>query len=156
MTRTRACRRGGEIIIAFVLTSVMVTAQQGSLTPLAEQGPAADASSLVGRWQLERIEYSQEKTVTPSSPEKYQVEFFDAGSLVAQLDCNRGRGGYTVSGSTLSIDPILSTLMACGGTSVAREFTKALQTATSFRRTHDTLILSMPNDGGTMHLTRVP
>lgn len=136
---------------------VTITVQQvPEIHQVAATDSQPDESSPVGRWQLERIEYGKDKTVTPSSPEKYRVEFLEGGSLVARLDCNRGRGGYKVSGSTLSIDPILSTLMACGGDSIAREFAKALQTATSFRRRNDTLMLSMPKTEGTMYLTTVP
>lgn len=154
----RECLHGMAVGIGFTLATTIVTAQQGSLTPqtTTSQGPASDRSSLIGRWQLERIEVSKDKTVTPPSPENYQVEFFESGSIVARLDCNRARGNYTVTGSSLTIEPNLSTLMACGEVSIAREFTKALQTVTSFRRTADTLLLSMRNSDATMYLKRVP
>jgi len=151
------CHHCGVLMVVLSSTIALVSAQQGSLTPQATvQNRSSDESSLIGRWQLDRIEYSEEKVVRPSSPEKYLVEFIAGGTLVAQLDCNRGRGGYKVTGSTLTIDPILATLMACGGDSIAREFTKALQTATSFWRVNDTLMLSMPNAAGTMHLILRP
>ncbi len=136
---------------------VTITVQQvPEIQDAAARDSQPDESSVVGRWQLERIEYGKDKTVTPPSPEKYRVEFTTGGNLVAQLDCNRGRGSYKLSGSTLAIDPILATLMACGEGSIASEFTKALQLSTSFRRANDTLMLSMRNDAGTVHMKLVP
>jgi heat shock protein HslJ len=151
----REYRHGAATLLMMTLVYVIVHGQQGSITTPPTQ-PASDQSSIVGRWQLERIEYGEDKTVTPQSPEKYWVEFFHGGTLVAQLDCTRGRGSYKISGSTIAIEPILSTLMACGEGSVVREFTQVLQTATSFRRADDTLALSMPKNTGTMHLKRLP
>lgn len=118
----------------------------------ASQGPP----SIVGRWQLDRIDLGKDKILTPASPEKYTVEFAAQGTLTAQLDCNRGRGGYTVSGTTLTIAPILATLMACGSDSIAGDFAQALQKATSFRQLNNALVLSLGQDGGTIHLTRMP
>jgi putative lipoprotein len=123
----------------------------GSVQFSPSQGPP----SVIGRWQLDRIDLGKDKVLTPSSPEKYIVEF-SGGTLTARLDCNRGRGGYTVSGDTLKIDPILATLMACGSDSIAGDFGQALQKATSFRQLNDALVLSIGQDGGAIHLTRVP
>lgn len=137
--------------------TITVRPVTGPPTPeLVAQQFDAGAESLVGRWQLQRIDYGNDKDVTPASPERYQIEFGEHGSLIARLDCNRGRGGYKVYGSTLTIDPILATLRACGNDSIVAEFTKVLQLATSFHRTDDRLVLSAADDAGTMHLTRLP
>lgn len=143
--------------------NVMVTVQPagggggvGVKPESVQLAPHQGPPTVVGRWQLDRIVLGKDKLLTPASPENYLVEFGSQGRLTAQLDCNRGRGGYTVSGDTLKVDPILATLMACGSDSIAGDFSQALQKATSFRLQFNELVLSLGKDGGTMYLTRMP
>ncbi|HEY2477044.1 MAG TPA: META domain-containing protein [Candidatus Cybelea sp.] len=45
-------------------------------------------------WQLVQIHNADNTTVRPDDPTKYALEFEADGSLVARLDCNRGRGTW--------------------------------------------------------------
>ena len=47
-------------------------------------------------WELVSFTESQRAPVTIAAPGRYTVQFLPAGELRLRLDCNQGRGGYSM------------------------------------------------------------
>ncbi len=98
-------------------------------------------------------------TVTPveridvADPSRYTLLLQADGKAVIQLDCNRGGGGYEITGHRISFGPIMSTRMACPEDSLVGIFTKQLEETTSYFTQGRELFLEMPYDSGTMRFT---
>ena len=63
-------------------------------------------------WQWEQFEGGDGSTITPDAPERYTIELLDDGSLLAQVDCNSGKGTATVDGNEIDLI-VATTRMAC-------------------------------------------
>ena len=44
--------------------------------------------------------------MTIADPSRYTVQFLPEGRLLARLDCNQGRGGYTAAEGVLTLTPL--------------------------------------------------
>ena len=77
------------------------------------------------------------------------------GSASADTDCNSFGGDYTLSGTTVSIEFSVSTLIACPETSTEGEFIADVESATSFAVSPDgnMLTLALPGTGNSMRFT---
>lgn len=118
---------------------------QAVATP--EPGP-----QLVGPvWELVTITLATGATLLPGEGD-YTLRFTEDGRMDAGLDCNSGGSTYesTAEGS-ISIGPVVSTLMFCGDDSIAADFTGALQAATAYNFTGGDLFITTP-DGTVLHL----
>ena len=65
------------------------------------QPPAAkkNESGLAGTsWQLVRIQYMDDKVLTPDDPAKYTLAFGTDGRVSMRIDCNRATGRLEVAG----------------------------------------------------------
>jgi heat shock protein HslJ len=70
------------------------------------------------------------------------VEFTPGGQITGSGGCNRFFGGYAIEGNTIKIGPIASTRKGCPGiTPVEMRFFAALESATTFERDGDKLVL---------------
>lgn len=60
---------------------------------------------------------------------------FDAGTVSGFAGCNRYSGGYTVDGPTLTLGPLISTLMACARPAdrIERDYLAALEAVAGWR-----------------------
>lgn len=101
-------------------------------------------------WGWTRTEYGNDTVVEAADPSRYTLTFEGDDNLAVLLDCNRGRGTYTLDGSSLSFGPIASTRMACPGDSQADRFAQDLENVVSFVLDGDVLALSLWADGGIM------
>ena len=99
-------------------------------------------------WQWQGFQGGDGAEIVPDDPSRYTVEFFADGSLAAQVDCNRGRGSYTVDGSQIDVGQLATTRMACPPDSLDAEFARYLDEAVSFVFREGKLYLALPADAG--------
>lgn len=108
-------------------------------------------NALVGTvWQWIETQYSDDSTVTAEDPSRYTITFHPDGTLEAQVDCNRGRGAYTVDSPMLTLGPLATTRMGCPPDSQADVFQQGLESVNSYVFDGDNLALSLALDTGIM------
>jgi len=111
---------------------------------------AAEAADILG------VDWEWVSTVTPveridvHNPENYTLRFQADGTAFMQFDCNRGSGGYELSGNQISFGPMVSTRMACPPESQDFVYMSQLEKITSYFVQDGNLFLEMPYDSGTM------
>jgi heat shock protein HslJ len=93
-------------------TTLTLTAGDTVIVLQDEEVVVPDASLTGGTWQLDSIIAGDAASSVPAGVES-TVQFADDGELRAALGCNTGRGSYSVTGDTLSIEPLATTKMAC-------------------------------------------
>lgn len=101
-------------------------------------------------WQLEQIQYSDDKLLEAASPSNYTIEFMDDGQLSIRADCNQAQGSFTEDGSSLSIDLGSTTLAPCPPESIAQDYLQALQAANGYFLQDGDLYIDLKLDTGTM------
>lgn len=95
-------------------------------------------------------------TVTPvervdsSNPQNYTITLEADGTVLAQFDCNRGRGSYELADYRLSFGVFAATRMACPENSQDSRFARDLERIATFFIDDGELYLEMPMDSGTM------
>lgn len=119
---------------------------------LAQATPPPDAAAIPpGVWRLVAFTPANGEAVTVADPSRYTLEFLPDGELAAQVDCNRGRGGYTAMDGVLTVTPMATTKMYCGSASHDAVFRQLLTAATSYQIDGDgALVLS--GSAGTLRL----
>ena len=148
-----------DIVVSYVLQDgnlyLAMFADTGimAFTPLAEEAEAADAPALAGTsWQWIKTVYGDETTIDVADPSRYTLTFNADGTISAQLDCNRGAGGFIQDGPLLAIGPVATTLMACPDDSQAFEFGRDLESVVSFVLQDGNLHLALFADSGIITL----
>lgn len=103
-----------------------------------------DSHPLAGtEWQLAAIDTSGSTTsLTPALQRRHTVTFNDGGELLAQLDCNRGRGTWTagqpVNGAgAIDIGPVAGTRTMCPAPSFGDQLASGLSEAQRYTTTMD-------------------
>jgi para-nitrobenzyl esterase len=117
----------------------------------AMQNPLVDAT-----WQWQGTLYGDDTRIEVQDPARYTLTFLPDGTLAAQVDCNRGRGSYTLDGSTLTFGPLTTTRMACPADSQAGGFLENLAAVKGYVLEGDTLTLALQLDTGTMTFVKTP
>ncbi|MCC6454531.1 MAG: META domain-containing protein [Caldilineaceae bacterium] len=116
--------------------------------PAEEASAGAGSGELVGTsWQWVQSVYEGDMAVIANDPTRYTITFNDDGSVQAQIDCNSGRGTYTVDGSNLTFGAITSTRMACPSDSQDGVFAADLAAVTSYLFADGNLHLTTSTDG---------
>lgn len=146
--------------LQFVTTTQFPVVTNGSPTAvevrvdLVDQ-MAGDETQLTNTvWQLEQIQYSDDKLLEPTSPGDYTVEFMEDGQMSIRADCNQTLGSFTEEGSSLSIDLGPTTLAACPPESIDQEYLQALQNASNYFFQEGDLFIDIWLDTGTMRFSR--
>ena len=127
-------------ILALVVSAMLVGACQSS-----------GGSGLTGKtwqWTASTTTVPASQSVVPD-PENYTITFNTDGTFAAKADCNQVSGGYTTSGSDLTITPGPTTLMACPEGSMDSLFLEGLGKAASFTISGSDLTIT-DSDEGTM------
>lgn len=98
------------------------------LSPLQAAGPAAPPA-LAGAWRLEDLAGSGVIDDAVAT-----LEFNQPGRVSGRGSCNQFSGPVTVTGSTISFGPLVSTRMACAEAVMSQEtrYLKAVQDAERF------------------------
>lgn len=105
-------------------------------------------------WKLEQILYSDGKRLKPTAPSNYTIEFMDDGQFSLRADCNRALGRFTEDDRSLSINLGPTTLAACPPQSIAQDYLRSLQNASSYFFRDDKLFIEIKADTGTMLFSR--
>jgi len=105
-----------------------------------------------GVWKLQSLETPAGGLVRISQPDRYTVEFKDAGVLAVKADCNACGGSYTISGEALQIGPLACTRAFCGSASYDTAFLGVLSDARSLGVRGIELSIDSPK--GTLRLVR--
>ena len=71
------------------------------------------SASIKGQWKL--VSYGSASSQTPAAADvDTSIEFLD-GKLSGNVGCNGFGGDYEVKGDTLTLGPVMSTMMFCEG-----------------------------------------
>lgn len=130
------------VTVSLLLTACATTASPGaSPTPSPTPTPVSTPVDLTGvTWLLDDL--GGKPPVAETFP---SAAFAEDGTVAGSGGCNRFRGSYTVSGSTIKVDDALaSTMMACDEAVMAQEaaFFDALLKAQTFSIQGEQLTLS--------------
>ena len=146
--------------LQFVTTTQVPVITNGNPTAvevqveLADQ-TAGDETQLTNTvWQLEQIQYSDDKLLEPASVGDYTIEFMEDGQLSIRADCNRAMGSFTEAGGSLSIELGPTTLAACPPESIDQDYLQALQGASTYSFQAGDLFIDIRLDTGTMRFSR--
>lgn len=109
---------------------------------------ASDLIGYVWMW-LEFLENND--TITqPDMPGNFTLEFFLDGVVNLRADCNNASGTYTVKGSQLDIEIMVSTLAVCPPESLSEEYIQLLNDSVAYIRQGELLFIDIMMDAGTM------
>ena len=124
-------------------------ATQGVVTPTVTQ-PAVAADILNKPWQWVAFTDAVNGTQDVANPANYTVQFQSSGVARIQADCNRGAGGYTIDGSSISIEIGAMTRAQCPDGSQSDDFVRYLDGAAVWFMDGDNLFIDLFADSGTM------
>ena len=114
------------------------------------QAPQQPADSLVGpTWRLVRFQGGDDRVMVPGDRTSYTLAFGADGRVSARIDCNRGAGGYKLSGSSIEFGPMAITRAMCPAGSMHDHVVKQLPHIRSYVIKDGRLFLSLMADGGT-------
>ena len=106
-------------------------------------------------WAWERFEDTAElNDISVNDPSRYTLLLKSDGQYELKADCNLARGEYTLGGSSLTIKPGLTTLVACAPDSLDNEYLTKLSYVASYVMDGDNLVLNLMADGGNMVFVR--
>jgi heat shock protein HslJ len=103
--------------------------------------PVAPSDVIGPVWQLVSVQAAGSAPVTIESPSRYTLRFETDGRLAVMSDCNGCGGAYQLSGSTLDVDALQCTLVACPLGSLDSRYRSAVERAESLARNDDELII---------------
>lgn len=90
------------------------------------------------------------EVIVAADPTRYIALFNSDGTLNIQADCNSVFSTYTTDGSSITINPGISSLVACLPDSQADQFMAQLNSAAIYFIQGGNLFLDLPFDSGTM------
>ena len=118
-----------------------------------EAGPELQGA----RWGWVRFLGSDDSTVVPDDPAKYELDFLADGKLRLRADCNRGGGTWSADATRrLRLDAAVLTRAMCPPGSLSDRFVKLLGQASSYLFRDDQLVIVLRVDTGSMFFSRLP
>lgn len=100
-------------------------------------------------WQLVRFQGADDTSRTLDDNTRYQIELHKNGSLIAQIDCNRGRGTWlSEEPGRIELRPLAITRAQCGPGSLHDQILKHWSHIRSYALRNGHLFLSLEKDGG--------
>ena len=130
---TRSAR---HLVIVAMLAAAFVVAGCDVLG-----GGSRDLTGKTWQWTASTTTAPASQSVVPD-PENYTVAFATDGTFSAKADCNQVAGAYTTSGSSLTITPGPSTLVACPDGSMGDLFVAGLAATQSYAIANSELTLT--------------
>ena len=127
----------------------------GCVQTFAGQLPSPEsAAELRGTsWQLVRFQGPDDTSRTLDDRTRYQIEFQKNGSLVAQIDCNRGRGTWiSEEPGRIELRPLAITRAQCAPGSLHDQILKHWSHVRSYVLKNGHLFLLLEKDGGSYEL----
>jgi heat shock protein HslJ len=117
---------------------------------------SAASNQLTGPvWQWTGTAAADGKVAVVAAPDRYTLTFQGGGRVLVRADCNRGGGGYEVSGSAMTMGPAALTRVACPPDSQDGAFMSQLSRVTGYAIAGNELTLAL-GDGRTMRLRPQP
>lgn len=107
-------------------------------------------SPLVGIvWQWIHFESpSALHDIEVDNPENYTIEFFADGTYALKNDCNTGGGTYETAPNALTINPGITTLVACGEDSLDQQLNEDLPMVVTYVLVDGNLFMNLAMDSG--------
>jgi para-nitrobenzyl esterase len=131
-----AVRLSGSLLVTLALVC--------GCAPMAPQEGLGGTS-----WQLVKFQGGDGTVLTPDDRSKYTLAFGTDGSLVARIDCNRGRGGWKSQGKNqVEFGPMALTRAMCPPGSLHDQIVRQLPHIRSYVMKDGHLFLSLMADGG--------
>jgi len=133
----------------------LVTAADGVRLAEFQAQTTDEGSEIVGviwKW-VQTLESNDTKRV-PDDPGKYTLEFLPDGKVSIQADCNQGSGTYTINGQRISIEILITTLVACPPDSLEQEYIRDLNATVIYFTQNGDLYLDLKFDTGTMKFVK--
>ena len=117
---------------------------------LRKVGSGRPRSRLEGTsWQLVQFEGGDDTVLRPDDRGKYTIEFGRGGRLHTRIDCNRGEGTWSSSGSNqLQLAPLALTRAACPAGSLHDQIVRQWPNIRSYVIKDGHLFLALIADGG--------
>lgn len=116
----------------------------------------SEAQALVGRVFYWVGSYPESgSAVRPDEPEKYQLRFAGSDRVSIKADCNQYAGPVRLTATVFSIGSLIGTKALCAKGSFEGVYIRGLKEASGWEWDGDTLILTLPHDGGSMHFEEV-
>jgi heat shock protein HslJ len=103
--------------------------------------PVAPSDVIGPTWQLVSLQAAGSGPVVIDNPSRYTLRFGADGRLTVMSDCNGCGGAYHLSGSTVSVEALQCTLVACPQGSLESRYRSAVEHAQSLARADDELII---------------
>jgi para-nitrobenzyl esterase len=116
----------------------------------AQRPPPSTPSGLADTtWRLVEFRGGDGQILEPDDRDKYTIEFRPDGSLIARIDCNRGRGTWKSAGpNQLALGPLALTRAACPPGSLHDQIVKQWSYVRSYVLKDGHLFLALMADGG--------
>lgn len=139
-------RARDTLTLLLILGATLHGAAQESTAPLENT-----------RWQLVKFQRGRDPALTPDDPSKYVVQFGTGGEVTVRIDCNRGRGKWTLSaGNRLQLSPLALTRAKCPYGSLHDTLVKYWTEVQSMTLKNGHLILSLRNPTGAYEFAKAP
>jgi heat shock protein HslJ len=102
-------------------------------------------------WAWERFEDTAEmNNIAVDDPSMYTLLLKSDGQYEVKADCNLAKGQYTLEGSSLTLEPGLTTRVACEPDSLSDKYLAQLVGVVTFVMDGDNLVLNLMADSGNM------
>jgi heat shock protein HslJ len=131
---------------------VTVTAVSSSAETIPAAAPEAPAGP-VGTWQLQSIQSATGSTVAPTDPAQYTLTLGPDGTATVTAECISGTGTYKVTGDTIAFS-LQYASPTCPPPSVATQYTKYLEYATTYVLENNTLVIWYSYNAGNLTFTQ--
>ena len=135
--------------LANLAKSATFTATADALTIFGGDGKqllaytAAPANPLEGEWKVTGYNTGTEAVTSPAAGTTLTATFTADGQVGGNAGCNSYTGSYTLDGTSLTVGPLATTMMACDQAIMDQEaaFLAALQTPTTVETSGTTVTL---------------
>jgi heat shock protein HslJ len=135
--------------LANLARSATFTATSDALTIYGADGKqllayaVAPANPLEGEWNVTGYNNGREAVTSPIAGTTLTATFTPDGQVSGNAGCNTFTGGYTLDGTSLTVGPLASTMMACEQDVMDQEaaFLAAIQTPTTVETSGATVTL---------------
>lgn len=138
-------------------TRLVLTLQDGAGKMIFDNAEMANVPPRPEDWIIDVLwmwesfaDQSEENDIVVDDPSKYTLQLLHDGTYRFKADCNVGSGSYTLSGSSLTLEPGPTTLAECGPGSLYNEYLDNLGHVASYVLNEGKLVLNLIADAGNM------
>jgi heat shock protein HslJ len=131
------------------VSAQFVDAQNTENVPVVA-APSLEITLTSTPWEWVSTSDPAQGVVPVNDPSRYVILFNDDGAAYIKADCNNVQATYTTDGSSISILPGPSTMVACPSDSMDVQFMQQLSAAAIYFIDGGNLYMDLPADSGTM------